>query len=426
MPLKTPARRPAFAITPTIFSFCAGVSRIGAPPSGVSRFSPAFHREFAIGCYEEDWSRDFSMAMDPGWRREGDRRITLSGSWSLLVDKQRRRRLLRDFSRLEATHSYRWDLRQVDTLDSTGALVLWQAWNGRLPEHLDCREDQRHLFERIAEAPRLRVGVGEPANWLVRLGAGVMSVLQIAAGIFLLLGQVIVDAAYCVSHPRVTPWKEISANVYRIGVTSMPLLGSIGLLIGVVMTIQVGLVLQTFGASQMVIGMMSTAVPRELGPVVVGLLMAARTGSAITASIGAMHITEEYDALRAFGSSPSLRLALPRLIGAGVSMALLVIWTDVATMIGSAVSAPTVGIDYRLFLRQAIQQVQIVNFWIGLGKGLLFGIVIALVGCYFGMTSSPDTEGMSRNTTLSVVTSLTLILLIDASLGAALTNVGLF
>ena len=366
------------------------------------------------------------MATDPGWKREGDRRITLSGSWSLLVDRQRRRRLLRGFLQLDDPHRYLWDLRDVDALDSTGALVLWKAWDGRLPE-LDCREDQRHLFERIAEAPPLREAeVGKPSSWLVRLGVEVMSVLKIGAGIFLLLGQVIVDIAYCVSHPRVTPWKEISANVYRIGVTSMPLLGSIGLLIGVVMTIQVGLVLRTFGAAQMVIGMMSTAVPRELGPVVVGLLMAARTGSAITASIGAMHITEEYDALRAFGSSPSLRLALPRLAGAGISMALLVIWTDVATMVGSAISAPTVGIDYRLFLQQAIHQVQIVNFWIGLGKGLLFGIVIALVGCYFGMTSPPDTEGLSRNTTLSVVTSLTLVLLIDASLGAALTNVGLF
>jgi phospholipid/cholesterol/gamma-HCH transport system permease protein len=366
------------------------------------------------------------MAVDPGWKREGDRRITLSGSWSLLVDRQRRRRLLRDLRRLKDPHGFHWNLSDVDALDSTGALVLWQAWQGRLPQHMECREDQRHLFERIAETAPLRES-GRSANWLERLGAAVLSVLQIAAGLFLLLGQVTLDAAYCVSHPRVTPWKEISANVYRIGATSMPLLGSIGLLIGAVMTIQVGLVLKTFGASQMVIGMMSTAVPRELGPVVVGLLMAGRTGSAITASIGAMHITEEYDALRAFGSSPSLRLALPRVIGAAISMSLLVIWTDVATLVGSAVTAPAVlRIDYRLFLQQAVHQVQIVNFWIGLGKGMLFGIVIALVGSYFGMSSSPDTEGLSRSTTLSVVTSLMLVLLIDASLGAALTHVGLF
>jgi len=363
----------------------------------------------------------------PRWRRESDGSITLSGSWNLLVDRQRRRRLLRDFRRLGAPHEHRWDLREIDTLDSTGALVLWKVWQGRLPEQLDCRENQRHLFERIAESPPLHDPRRHPASWLSRFGAELLSALTIAAGILLLAGQIMVDAAYCVSHPRVIPWKEISANVYRIGATSMLLLGCIGLLIGAVMTIQVGLVLQTFGAAQMVVGMMSTAVPRELGPVVVGLLMAGRTSSAITASIGAMHITEEYDALRAFGSSPSLRLALPRVAGAAVSLMLLVIWTDIATLIGSALSAPAaLGINDRLFLQQAVQQIQVVNFWIGLGKGFFFGIVIALVGCHFGMTSPPDTDGMSRNTTLSVVTSLTLILLIDASLGAALTNVGLF
>lgn len=366
-------------------------------------------------------------ASDAAWRRDGDTRIVLSGSWNLLVDERRRRRLLREFRRLDAPNDYCWDLQQVDALDSTGALVLWKAWDGQLPDQLDCSDDQHHLFERLADTPPLPASArNRTASWLDRLGRGVLSVLGIGGGIFLLAGQLMVDGAYCVRHPWITPWKEISANVYRIGATSMLLVGSIGFLIGAVMTIQVGLALHMFGASQLVIGMMATAVPRELGAVVTGLLMAGRTGSAMTASIGAMHITEEYNALRAFGSSPSLRLALPRVIGAAISMPLLVVWADCTSMLGGALAAHAgLGINYRLFLGEFLQQVQIVNFWIGLGKGVLFGLVIALVGCYFGMSSSPDTESMSRNTTLSVVMSLTLILLLDASLGAALTNVGL-
>lgn len=371
-------------------------------------------------------------ASGPAWKHEGDTRIALSGSWNLLVGKRRRQRLLREFRQLASPNEYRWDLQHVEALDSTGALVLWRAWDGKLPRDIDCSEDQRRLFERLAETPPLTSPVGNQSNgWLAggldRLGSGVLSVLKTGGGMLLLTGQLMVDSAWCVRHPRITPWKEMSANIHRIGATSMLLLGSIGLLIGVVMTLQVGRVLQMFSASQLVIGMMATAVPRELGPVVVGLIMAARAGSAMTASIGAMHITEEYNALRAFGSSPSLRLALPRVVGAAVSMSLLVVWTDVATLLGSALAAPgTLGISYRLFLEQCVQQIQIVNFWIGLGKGALFGAVIALVGCHFGMSASPDTESLSRNTTLSVVTSLTLVLLIDASLGAALTNVGLF
>jgi phospholipid/cholesterol/gamma-HCH transport system permease protein len=366
-------------------------------------------------------------ASEPAWKREGDARITLLGSWILLVDKQRRRRLFRQFRRLGSPGDYCWDLQQVEALDSTGALVLWKVWKGRLPDRLACSDDQRHLFTRLADMPPL----GKPArtgslHWLDRLGAGIIAVLATGGGIFLLVGQLMLDIAYCVRHPRVIPWKEISANIYYIGASAMVLLGSIGFLVGAVMTIQLGLALTQFGAGGMVIGSMATAVPRELGAIVTGILMSGRSGSAMTASIGAMHITQEYDALQALGSSPSLRLALPRVIGAAVAMPLLVVWVDCTAMLGSAVAAQGgLGINFRLFLEQALQQVQIVNFWIGLGKGLLFGLVIAAVGSYFGMTSKPDTESMSRNTTISVVTSLTMVLLIDASLGAALTNVGL-
>lgn len=366
-------------------------------------------------------------ASDPTWRRDGDARITLSGSWNLLVDERRRRRLFRDFAQLDSPRAYHWNLHDVEALDSTGALVLWKVWNGRLPERLDCSDDQRRLFQRLAATPPLAESSRRVSeNWLERFGAGILTVLATGAGIFTLAGQLMLDAAYCLRHPRVVPWKEISANVYHIGVTAMLLLGSIGFLVGAVMTIQVGLVLAQFGASAMVIGMMATAVPRELGAVVTGLLMAGRTGSAMTASIGAMHITEEYDALQALGSSPSLRLALPRVLGAVIAMPMLVVWTDCTTLLGSAIAAHAgLAVNYRLFLAQSLQQVQVVNVWIGLGKGALFGFVIALVGSYFGMSASPDTESLSRNTTFSVVTSLTSILLLDASLGAMLTHVGL-
>ncbi|HET7663564.1 MAG TPA: ABC transporter permease [Rhodanobacteraceae bacterium] len=365
---------------------------------------------------------------DPAWQRDDNARIVLSGSWSLLVDRRRRRQLLDGFAQLDSPRDYKWDLRQVDSLDSTGTLLLWELWNGRLPERLDCSDDQRHLFTWLADAAPL---AGEPARRastgrLERLGIGIAAVLKTGGGILVLAGQLMLDVAYCARHPRSIPWKEISANIYRIGASAMLLLGCIGFLIGAVMTIQVGLVLEQFGASNMVIGMMSTAIPRELGAIVVGLLMSGRTGSAMTASIGAMHITEEYSALQALGSSPSLRLALPRVAGAAIAMPLLVVWTNCTVLLGGALAAHAgLAINYRLFLEQCLQDVQIVNVWIGLGKGVLFGIVIALLGCYFGMSSSPDTESLSNNTTVSVVASLTAILLLDASLGAALTNVGL-
>lgn len=368
-----------------------------------------------------------TIAANPQWHHEDDARISLSGSWALLVDARRRRQLLHGLARLGSPRAYRWDLQHIDALDSTGALVLWKAWHGRLPEQLDCSDAQRHLFRRLAETPMLATTYeAATAPWLSRFGGGIVAVLQAGGGIATLAGQLLLDIGYCLHHPRVAPWREISANVYHMGATAMLLLGSIGFLVGAVMTIQVGLVLAQFGAAGMVIGMMATAVPRELGAVVAGLLLAGRSGSAMTASIGAMHLTDEYSALQAMGSSPSLRLALPRVVGAAIGLPLLVVWTDCTTLLGSALAAHAgLGINYRAFLLQAMQQVQVVNVWIGIGKGALFGVVIALVGSWFGMSAAADTESLSRHTTFSVVTSLTAILLLDASLGAALTNVGL-
>ncbi|HEX7339391.1 MAG TPA: ABC transporter permease [Rhodanobacteraceae bacterium] len=369
-----------------------------------------------------------TTASDATWMLARDTDIVLSGHWSRLVDARRRQALLAQWRQLpRPARTCAWDLRGVASLDSTGATLLWQAWERQLPDRVQLTDAQRHLFEWLAATPDLPLSTRHASrNLLEKLGDGIMQVLATAGGLFLLSGQLLLDAGFCVRHPRVTPWKEISAQIHHIGATALLLLGSIGFLIGAVMTIQMGLVLQDFGASGMVTGMMATADPRELGAVVVGLLMAGRTGSAMTASIGAMRITEEYAALQALGASPSRRLALPRVVAAAVSFPLLVVWTCCATAIGSALAAHAeLAINYHLFLDQMVAQIQPVNVWIGLGKGVLFGVVIAIVGCYFGMSSAPDAESMSRHTTISVVTSLTAILLLDASLGAALTNVGL-
>lgn len=362
------------------------------------------------------------------WKLESDTQIRLAGSWSLLLDTRLRQRLSRELSELDSPRSYSWNLQDVDALDSAGALVLWDIWDHQLPDRLECHERHRHWFRRLEDAS-LSAMAAPPrqGDAVERLGNGIIEFVKTAGGILLLIGQLMLDLAYCIRHPSVVPWKEITGTIYHVGVTSMVLLGCVGFLVGIVMTIQIGLALQRFGAAINVVQTTGLATLRELGPVICGLILAARSGSAMTAGIGAMHITGEYDALKAFGSSPSLRLALPRVIGTGVTLPLLVVWTDFTALIGSALTAQSqLGIGYELFLDRLPEEVQIVNFWIGLGKGALFGLTIALVGCYFGMNAPPDATRLGRNTTLSVVTSLTLILLFDATSGALLTNVGLF
>lgn len=367
------------------------------------------------------------LASDASWQCDDGHEIHLSGSWTLLLDADRHRRLAHELGALAAPRSWGWNLERVEALDSAGARLLWVVWGQQLPERLVCRQAHRHWFRWLADTRTPEPATRHHLDELITHAAnGILGMGRATAGMLILIGQLMLDMAYCARHPRVIPWREITATIHHVGATSMLLLGCVGFLIGIVMTIQIGMALRQFGAGLMIVQTMGLAVLRELGPVICGLILAGRSGSAMTAGIGAMHVTGEYDALRAFGASPSLRLALPRVLGAGISMPLLVVWTDFAALIGSAATAQVnLDISYWYFLAALPEQVQIVNFWIGLAKGALFGLTIAIVGCYFGMSAPADTAALSRHTTLSVVTSLTLILLFDASSGALLTHVGL-
>lgn len=344
-----------------------------------------------------------------------------------MLDNDRRKQLQRELGDLDSPRRYAWNLCDIEAFDSGGALLLWEVWDRQLPEQLECRDEHRRWFDRLKETKTADRPRYSPFDELFsRARGGVMSVLHTIGGLLLLIGQLMVDAAYCVSHPRVIPWTEISATIYRSGASSMLLLGLVGFMIGIVMAIQIGMTLQKFGANTMIVSLMGLAVLRELGSVIAAIIIAGRSGSAMTAGIGAMHITEEFNALRAFGASPSLRLVLPRVIGMMLAVPLLVVWTDFTALVGSAMTADWyLNVGWRLFFARLPTTVPIVNFWIGLGKGIVFGFMISLVATFFGLSAKANTESLSRNTTLSVVTSLALILVFDAMTGAMLTNIGL-
>lgn len=367
----------------------------------------------------------------PRWSLDQDGCVHLSGGWDLITHSAARQRLVRELAAIEAPRELRWDLRGLDSLDSAGALLLWRLWGRRLPEQIHWRDDHSHWFRRLEKTPPAVASSESLVYHLLRplmfLGASLTSAATTAWGIFVLCGQLLLDLGYAISHPRLFPWRGISASIYRTGVTSMLLLGVVGFLVGAVMAIQVGLEIRRLGADEFVIGLLGTAILRELGPVAAALILAGRSGAATTAGLGAMHLTEEYNALRTFGVSPTLRLVLPRVIGMGVAVPLLVVWTELWAGIGAALSTQSVlGLSETLFFRNLPQAHALTNFEIGLAKGALFGVTIAVISSYYGLTTRANTESLSEHTTISVVTSLSVILLIDVAAGALLTNVGLF
>ena len=322
-----------------------------------------------------------------------------------------------------------WNLGELGRLDSFGATLLWRAWKGRWPERLVLDPAHRAIIERIARsaerpipaAPRVVV-----TDAIVALGGTLIAFVEHLLGFVTLLGRLGLDLIYLLRNPRAWPLLEISANIFKVGVKAMPVTALVGFLIGVVLSYLSALQLKLFGADAFIVNILGLGIIRELGPVLVSVLVAGRSGSAMTAQLGVMRVTEEIDALAAMGVSRSLRLVLPKVIALTLAMPLLVLWTSSVALIGGWVSALVeLDISFHFFVTALPDAVPIANLYIGLAKGAVFGLLIALIACHFGLRVQPNTESLSTHTTASVVSAITVVILADAVFAIATRSIGI-
>ncbi|MCX8018481.1 MAG: ABC transporter permease [Rhodocyclaceae bacterium] len=322
-----------------------------------------------------------------------------------------------------------WNCLGIEALDSAGALLLWRAWGRRLPATLLIRPEHLRIFERIAAAerePAPPIVPRSPFEGLIVLGGWTLALGRHILAFLALLGQLALDLLHLLRYPVDWPGREISANIYKSGVRAMPVTALVGFLIGVVLSYLSSLQLRQFGADLFLVNILGLGLIRELGPVLVAVLVAGRSGSAMTAQLGTMRVTEEIDALATMGVPRSLRLIFPKVVALGVAMPLLVLWTTTMALIGGMVAAQLqLDIGYGFFFETLPKVVPVVNLWIGLAKGMVFGIAIALVACHFGLRVEPNTESLSANTTASVVAAITVVILLDAIFAIATRGIGM-
>ena len=173
--------------------------------------------------------------------------------------------------------------------------------------------------------------------------------------------------------------------------------------------------------------MLGVSIIRELGPVLAAILVAGRSGSAMTAQLGVMRVTEEIDAMAVMGIPHTLRLVLPKMIALAIAMPLIVLWTDAIALLGGMVAAQAeLGLGMRYFLSALPEAVPVANLWLGLAKGVVFGILIALLACHYGLRIEPNTESLGAGTTRSVVAAITIVIIVDAIFAVMFSNVGIY
>ncbi|MDR8952260.1 putative phospholipid ABC transporter permease protein MlaE [Burkholderia multivorans] len=345
--------------------------------------------------------------------------VRLTGQWTALALARNRGAVVRRAESVATGSVNEWDLSGIGRLDHVGGQALWRVWGRKLPPGIALTATQRTIFERIErldsqrEAPERIVRVGP----VTRLGLMLFAFAEHLHGGIAMFGRVILDALSVLRRPQTMPWKETSANIYSAGAQALPITALVAFLIGIVLSYLSAQQLQMFGANRYIVNILGLAVIRELGPVLSAILVAGRSGSAITAQIGVM---------RVMGIPHGLRLILPRVLALGVAMPLLVMWTNIVALTGGALAAKMVlGIDVNYFVRSLPGVVPIANLYIGLGKGVVFGMLIALVACHFGFRIKANSQSLGEGTTTSVVTSITVVILADAVFAILFQNVGL-
>jgi phospholipid/cholesterol/gamma-HCH transport system permease protein len=258
------------------------------------------------------------------------------------------------------------------------------------------------------------------------LGARVWLVIDHASGLIRLTGQLLLDTLHLLRAPGKGPWRDVSGHLFRIGATAMPITALVGFLIGVVLAYLMSLQLRQFGADAFIVNILGISLIRELGPVLAAILIAGRSGSAITAQIGVMRVTEELDAMRVMGIAKGYRLVLPRAIALSLAMPLLTVWTTLAALLGGVLASDlSMGVTPAYFLAALPRAVDVSNLTLALSKSVVFGLMIALIGCHYGLRVKPNTESLGQGTTASVVTSITLVILVDALFAIVFRNIGI-
>ena len=370
-----------------------------------------------------DGALDLTPTLSGGTAADGTSVARVAGAWTLLLLRDRFEELSAQAAGLAASAVGLWDLREVQRLDHAGALVLWQAWGHKRPECIAWRPEHEVLFKSLdvpgLPRPRKRLARESMAPHLL----GLASHLRDAT---LLIGQLALDVVTLVRRPSLLAWRDTSAQIFRAGAQALGITALVGFLVGITLSYLTSRQLKAFGADIFVVNILGLSVWRELGPLLAAILVAGRSGSAMTAQLGVMRVTQELDALSVMGISHTQRLVMPRLLALGLSLPLVVVWTSAMILIGGMLAAGAIlGLDYVQFLRGIPAAVPIANLWLGLAKSVVFGLLIAFTACHYGLRIKPNSVSLGAGTTESVVSSITLVIIVDAIFAVLFSDVGI-
>jgi len=213
--------------------------------------------------------------------------------------------------------------------------------------------------------------------------------------------------------PRRVRWKDALAVAAEAGANALPIVALIAFLMGVILAFQSAVAMKQFGAEIFVANLVGLSLLRELGPLMTAILLAGRSAAAFAAEIGAMKVGEEIDALTTMGLDPVRFLAVPRIFAAVAVTPLLTVFADFVGLFGGGLVMLSFDIPWVTYYRQLTASVNLEDFFGGLIKACVFGLLVAGIGCLRGLQTRNGASAVGISTTRAVVSAIVLIVLAD-------------
>jgi phospholipid/cholesterol/gamma-HCH transport system permease protein len=321
------------------------------------------------------------------------------------------------------------DISAAHPIDTVGAWVIHRFAEEKSAEVLGASEQAEVLLEAVASSSS-SADIAPPIAWFWTrvpefVGRWVYGALEELRHNVGFLGAIIVAIGHTLRHPRRFRLRAMVRQMESVGINSLPIIGLMSFLIGIVIAQQGAVQLQQFGAETLTVNLVGRITLRELGVLMTAIMVAGRSGSAFAAQIGTMKLTEEIDAMRTIGVSPVEALVLPRILASVLMMPLLGFYAACMAIIGGAVISDfTLGIPFLTFLSRIQEVVPTYDLWVGLVKAPVFGLIVALGGCYQGMQVKGNAEEVGVRTTKAVVQAIFMVIVLDAFFAVFFTEIG--
>lgn len=327
-----------------------------------------------------------------------------------------------------------WEMSGIISMDTAGAWLVRRSLRrseetGRRVELRGLRAEFEQLIRWISDEGESVAGQTPKPGIIDQLGHATWNASLQGLGFLSFVGESTLVLLRLLVNPRRIRWQPFFYNLRAGGLQAIPIVGLLSFMMGVVIAYQAAVGLRPYGASVFIVEFVGIAMLREIVPLITAIIVAGRSGSAYTAQIGTMKVTEEVNAMRTMGIDPLELLIAPKVLALVVALPLLTAFADVTGVFGGMVIARTqLDVGFHAFLDRFESVIFPTDYLIGVGKAPVFAVIIAMIGCYQGLCVSGSAESVGRHTTVSVVQSIFVVIVFDALFSVLLDwmGIGLF